>query len=774
MHRYAHPRFRIERMLMVTILAGFAFGLPTAMGQTEGQTDRQAEDQADSSTEANSDTPARGQENGNAKPPQELVELFNDFLHYARIGKFTESAAYGQKLLEYPDLDPVHLLHAADADKQSVPTLITLIRHTSLRETAQKVLDLIREGEFRQRQDSARIRTNLDKLGGPPQMEFNAIQRLKDSGEYAVPDLVDALQNSAYQNLWPRIIRALPQIGKPAVSPLAVALNVENADVRRNLVWALGEIGYPQAIPYLLNISADPQQSDRVREAASEAVEAIWNASDRRPDESAPDAFVRLATQYYYEHGSVAADPRLASANVWFWEAGTLKAKQVPTEIYGAVMAMRCCEQALLLQPDRQDAIALWLASNFRREARLGMDVESTEADSGADADATRPADFPRSIYFARAAGPMYCHLVLGRAIADVDKPVALGAIAALDVVAGAASLTGSEVYKQPLVQALHFPDAEVRIKAAIALARALPKAPFTGSDSVGHVLAEALRQEGVAQYVIADADVANLNRLASEFREQGALVVAETSFLAAMERARRELGEISGVILATDLQSPPVSNALQQLRSEFRYARTPVVLAVKPQEEFRAEQALRDATAATTVDAVMGAAEMRAALEAIGQKEGSQPLDPELAISLALRAAEVLRLVALDGRTVIDYAPAIEALIAAMKADDPELRVRCANVLALMNTQPGQQAVAQMALDEGNAMELRIAAFDALAESAKRFGNMLATDQVGQVVSVAKDAEDLTLRTAASQALGALNLQIDEASEIIRSHHTG
>jgi hypothetical protein len=240
------------------------------------------------------------------------------------------------------------------------------------------------------------------------------------------------------------------------------------------------------------------------------------------------------------------------------------------------------------------------------------------------------------------------------------------------------------------------------------------------------------------------------------------------------MDRARRELGEVTGFVLATDMASPPLSHALQQLRGEYRFAQTPVAILVKPNEEYRAEQVMGDAKSVEAADAGLGAAELRAVLEAIGKAGGTQPLDTDLALELALRAADALRLVALDDNTVIDYAPAVDSLIAALRSDSEDLQIKCANVLALVNTQPGQQAVASLALDVDRSAELRIAAFNALAESAKRFGNQLAPEQVTQVVSAAKETEDLVMRAAASQALGALNLQVGEASEIIRSHHRG
>ena len=750
MNRFANnPRRTIPLIVaLAALVVAWPFTGATALGQTD---DAQAE-------------------------LKELGSIYSDFLHFARLGKFTEAESFAQQLLNHPDASPLNVLKVSDADANSVPTLIQLIKHTSLSDEAQSILDLIRAGEFERRKDPERIAENIDKLGGSPQMEFFAIQRLKEAGEYAVPQMIEALQNPERKAIWPRLIRALPQIGKPAVNPLVQALATDNNELRRQVIWALGEIGYPQAVPYLLRTLNEAELSQQTRADIEQALDSIRATTDRTGPESAVASFIELANRYYNEHDSVAADPRIPSANVWYWQEGRLTAVEVPTEIFGPVMAMRTSEEALLLDAKQQNAIALWLAANFRREARLGMDVESTEPDAGADADATRPDDFPRSIYFARAAGPLYCHMVLGRAVNDQDKPVALGAIAALDVVAGSSTLVGAEDYKQPLVQALRFPDAEVRYKAAIAIARALPQRSFAGADLASTVLAQALQHGGQAQYVVVDADRDNLNRVAGALRSTGAMVVADTGFLAALDQARGQLQNVNAFFVGTNIETPNVLAAVEDLRKNYRYSRVPVIVLSYAQQEFRAEQTANSYAAIQVVDANASADEMLQAVDTAAQEVGVGPLSPELAVELAQRAAEALRLVAIDNDTVIDFAPAIPALIAVLReGDDEPLRITAAHVLALATTGAAQQAIADTALDETESMELRIAGFDTLAESARRNGNMLTQQQVQEVVEAAAASDaDLTLRTAASQALGALNLRMNEASAIIRAHHRG
>jgi len=171
-----------------------------------------------------------------------------------------------------------------------------------------------------------------------------------------------------------------------------------------------------------------------------------------------------------------------------------------------------------------------------------------------------------------------------------------------------------------------------------------------------------------------------------------------------------------------------------------------------------------------TAVSASAGDADLADAIVRVRSRTGRVEINGDLALNLALQAAETLRKIAIDGQTVFDVRPAASALISALSASDEKLQTTAASVLALVESQEGQRAIAHVALDEKTTSTLRVSAFGSLAESAKRYGNALEPAQVDRLITIARDEKDLVLRTAASQALGALNLVDDKASEIIRT----
>jgi len=749
-------QFGIRRILVFALMMAAACSSTggLALGQTGGQ-----------------DSP------GTAPRGAASVEsLFIDFLHYARLGRFTAADAYAKALLAHADLDPVELLAVADRDQEAVRTVLILIKNSTISESAARVLEVLHQGENLRRQSTDRIQRNIELLGGDPQQEFFGRKYLAESGEYAVPHLVQTLFNGDKSDLWPRVISAIPAIGKPAVNPLVVALFTTHDDIRLNLIRALGEIGYPQAIPYLRRLLADDDMPKQTQEAATRAIERIETVTGRSYPGSAADRFFALGDQYYNEDDSVRADPRLDEANVWYWDESIpgLKRTPVPTAIFGQIMAMRCCEEALRIKNDHAGAIALWLSANIRRESRLGLNVESGDASQTTDADKTRPNVFPRALYFTQSAGPLYAHMVLDRAVRDNDSAVALGAIEALRITAGESSLVGTEDHKQPLARALQFSDLVVRLRAALALGAALPKSPFDGSQLVVPLLATALGQTGREQVLVADADEANLNRVVGIMRNGDRDAIGHASVFEVIARARSEFQSISGLLLSTDVTDPTIQEALVRVRGELIYSKLPVVILAKAQQSVMAEQLAGNDPYIEMVDAAADATAIEDAYRRIRERTGQTPLGANLALSMAIQAGETLRRIVVDGQTVYDAGAAEPALIAALSSLEDELRTLAASVLALLRTDTAQRAIAHVALDDTNTESLRVAAFASLAESAKNNGNRLEPAQIAPLIEIAHRDADLTIRTAASQALGAINLTTNEASKIIRSFYGG
>lgn len=704
-----------------------------------------------------------------------VQDLFADFLHYARLGRFTTADAFAVALLNHPKLDPIAVHEAAMKDKKSVETLTIIIRNSSIGENAVKVLDLVHQGEKLKNTDAEQIRANISGLGGDPQQEFYAARNLRESGEYAVPAMIHTLLDPAQKDLWPRVIIALTKLGREAVNPLVMTLNMTNNDARIHVIRALGEIGYPQAIPYLTRLTLDEKMSAETKDAANQAIGRIGTVSGRSVSGTGAEQFYWLADRYFNQDDGVRADPRLETANVWYWDSATqaLRATIVPTKLFGPVMAMRSSEEALRLQSGHTESVALWLAANIRRESRLGLDIESGDPAAPGENDPTRPAVFPRALYFTQAAGPRHAHLVLQRAVRNNDSAVALGAIEALRITAGESSLVGAEDPKQALVLALRFPDLLVRLRAALALGSALPTSAFADAQNVVPLLATAVGLTGDEYAVVVDGDAQNLNRMMESVRGSGRKTIGESSFYRALERARVESPAIHAFFVAADVTEPDLTNLMAQLRGEFVYAKTPVVLMVKPGTDLAAETIARRDPNVEVVQSGADGAAIESALERIRSRTAQGALSAEVSKSLAWSAVATLRQIAANGRTAFDVAAAEPALIAALSSPDGVLQEAAAGVLALLASQKAQQAIAELALDSGQPEALRVAIFRSLAESGKTQGNQLTDDQFASLLKVALEEENLVIRTAATPALGALNPSGEKAAEVLRAYET-
>lgn len=695
---------------------------------------------------------------------REQMNQADDGWYFASIGRFDIAAANFNALVA-GNPDPVALLEMADQVKQRHQILLQLIDHPDIGESAHALIRLLARGESMIKSDPLRIKANLDRLGGPPRAFENAVSALKDSGEYAVPFIIQYLRSPDKKPLLRALLRVLPLIDRPGLNPMVLGLSVGDKTTQRYLIDALGKIGYVQSVPYLVKLRDAGSTPAEVRAAVEASLAALKSKGvDFDANADAATLFQQLAEAYYYDRGSLAADTTLDEANVWYWRDDLMQNVPVPTYVFNEIMTMRCCEEALLLDPGKSEAIALWLAANFRREAQL----------ADGQTDATRHANYPTAAYFAQSGGAEYALLALARGIRDGDPAVALGVIEALRKTAGRASLVGRQAATLPLAEALSFPHRMVRIRAGLALGQANPRETFANSQNLMPVLGEALMLHGGSRNaLVVDPDAESANAVAGILRGEGYTVLTDGGLLSGLQKVRGDLPSIDVLFVGSDIRDPGLSEGLKSLRAEFAFAAVPVVIINKPADRETVRNLVQSDHRLTDIMPGADSAALVSAVEHVSGAVGLEMITAELGDTIALEAAGTLKTLARTDTPTFDLSRVQAALISVIEnTQDPMLRVSVAEVLGYLGSQSAQESIAKIALDAGVDKDMRAAMFAALGEAAKRRGNMLSDDSINAIIKIVEGEDDI--RDAASRALGALNLPGNKAGDLIRNQHRG
>ncbi len=707
---------------------------------------------------------AAGAPAGDAAPagPVDLPNAWREFLHYIRLARPDAALAYGKAILQ-SDPDPKVIYRLSMASDEVVVTLARGERLEGLADTVRAIRKLAEQGYKLTSRDAKHIIESVDMLGGPLRQFMIGLDRLVESGEFAVPFLVQRLSESTTDLLVRgRIIVVFEKIGKNAVRPLCEALNSPDPAVRRVIAQVLGKIGYWHSAPYLRVMLDNDAEIKEVKVGAAAALVAVAG-DEAAVSKPTANFFYELAERYYGNAESLRPDQRYDVASVWYWDTNlkALVAKEVPTAVFRDVYAMRCARSALLADDGFTPAVSLWLAANIRKEARLP---------AGAT-DATKGANQLSADAYAKAAGAKYMQAVLSRAMRDGDADVAARAIMGLAKTTRSDNLAVAAAGgATPLAAALTYPDRRVRFLAARTLADARPKVAFGGSELVLSVLVEALRQTGTPIAMLVEGDTDKRNQWKAAIRGAGLEVVDSDYYGTAAEAATKVSG-IDVVVLGMSITKPDVEEALRMMRADPVYAAQPVVLLANEGQLSRARQFTRAYPAVSVLaSAGLDDAVMKTALTAaMAKTAGSKPMDEDEAASWALTAAQSLRMLGVTGTTVFNLNRAEPALYGGLTDKRDQQKIACARALAVINSGQAQQAIVAMASAADVAEPVRVAAYVAAAESVRAIGNQLADPKSRAVVElVASPGISHELRDAASELLGALDLPTDQIKTLI------
>ncbi len=705
-------------------------------------------------------TPAVLAQPAEKDPGDQVRQSWDELMHYSLIGRLDLAKEFGEALIA-SNPDPVYLLSLAESERytDSYRNLTTLQKNPELAEMAGKILKLLEDGRFQQRTDVQRIAVDVKRLSDTTRARMLALKRLQDSGEWAIPVMVQALRDAARGEEYANIKWALPQIGNAAVNPLVVVLQqCPELSIKLIVLDALGKIGYPAALPYIREVVEDEKASPELKAAAVSAMGRILGAGNASAV-PASILFERLARDYYQHLPSLQVPENQEKANVWFWkDEGGLYFEPVPSGAFDELMTMRCCELSLRLDPALGTTISLWLSAFFRLEAE-GFQQPEYFGTGHADADT-----------YALTAGPEYLHRVLALALEHRNRPVALQAIRALQRNSGQKSLLLELESQQPLIKAINYPDREVRFSAALTLGKADPQANFQHSEMVIPIIAEALLQKGQKYAILVDERQERRNGLAASLGATGffAEVIQGDNFAATMEQA----GGLPGfdlIILSQTIQNPDLSAAMETIRKNYHLAFTPTIVLSDSGDLAPVRKSLEGDSFVEVVLDTTPAEELAALVPAILARNQAQLFSSELADAYAQNAADTLLHLATVWNPVLDVMKAEPALLTAISDARKPIQETATRTLAQLDSLAAQRAVASLALNEQVEIPVRLMAFRALATSAKMHGNLLLTEQVSAMYAIVNSLEaNVELRNLAAEAYGSLNLPSVTISQLI------
>ncbi len=426
-----------------------------------------------------------------------LQAQWEDMLHYINIARPVLAASYARAILANPQATPDKIYSLSI---QTAHTLRTLRKAENLKPLAKLVPKLrqkIEAGYKGWRANPDQVAESLRMMAGSLRGTRLAVQRLKTSGQYALPILLDKLRDPKTPPvLRDRIVTMLPEMGNQAIRGYSAALQSKDAKLVEFLARALGKMQYPGALPRLREALDRPEFAGPNNTTGKALSQAIVACSGSREALKTPLAqlFYNLAQQYYARSDSLLPDPKdeSATALVWFWKEGLgLEARPVAKQIFCDVYAMRLARLALRYDAKYYPAVPLWLSACLRRQLELPDGAKDT----------LWGKDEPKAQYYALACSPRYLQMVLARAMRDKNVGIIREVIRALGSTAGAASMTQPlPGGARPLVGAMAYPDQAVQFQAALALALSKPRNSFAGQDVVMSLLGKALKQADKAE----------------------------------------------------------------------------------------------------------------------------------------------------------------------------------------------------------------------------------------------------------------------------------
>lgn len=680
----------------------------------------------------------------------DLKSQLTDFIFYVNVHQADAAAGTASEILSQ-GLTPremLELVEASGIQEDLDEALAKALRRSEIEPLAAQIVTMLNDGRLQRARDPGEIERNIAGLIGGLRERLYARDRLKAAGEYAMPQLIDAMLQRTDVNLRTQVQRLLNESGRAPVVPLAVSLMEIDPAGQEQVVNVLGQLGYGAAAPYISELR-DKTLSDPVKNACDRALDNLGVRGTQTAE-----LFRQLGEGYYDEREDLTSFPGEEFQLLWDYDPSIgLTPTAIDTRVYHEARAMRLAERAMELGSQGPSALGLWVAANFSRE----LD-ETPGYDNPA-----YPPSMREAMYYAVASGPITSEIVLGRALEDRDTRLARRAVEAIERTAGPALIWDRQSGQSPLVTALNYPSRRVQYDAALAIAASHPRSGFQGAERVVPILASSIRFAGSSYALIVAENNEQYQSTRRVLETKGYEVLPFGSQVSELAEA---IAEVPGVdLIVTQVGAEKTEPLIEAVRSSGKLSAAPVLSLVATEELPRLRRLHGSDVSVMIRSLGIDEASMTAAIDELVTVAAGGVIEADEATAFAMRSLAALRDLAVSQNSVLDVGDATVSLVAAMNETTGPVRIEVAEVLSRISRENAQATLAEAALAASGSE--RIELLYKLAGSARRYGNMISGPLTEQLVQLSATGDDQEA-TAAATVIGALGLPQNDLVRLI------
>jgi hypothetical protein len=678
------------------------------------------------------------------KKPETALEFWAAMRFEIEVGKYALAAEDLKGFIAQKPTDEELLQIEAE---QGISAFLRLLAIPELREDAKPLLERVTALVKKKVSDPQRIGKLVNNLRASPEERAYAIAELRRSGAYAVPHLINALRAATEAIDRATILRAMTQLTGDIVPPVVAALDIEDADIRVELIELLRQRLDTAATPFLWSLAASPKQPEMVKRAALETLVLFERV--KTPDQLTPAkiALTREAERYYqHQAPSLNATDNL----VWQWKNGQLVSQTMTASQAEEYFGLRFAGQALDIDPGYEPAQVVFLS----------LALEKGFERSGLDQPLEKGA--PEVKQLLRIVNPELIMTALDRALNEHRLPVILGCVRSLGDLAEVRAVRPISQREPALLRALFYPDRRVQLAAADAWLRIPTQGATPSASRIVDILRRSAAADAMPRVIVADGNKDRAAEIGQFVRGAGFEPILKYTGRDVLLRLR-EAADIDAVVVDYAIPNPMLPHLLGQLRADADFGLLPVLIivpldkaAVSPSTlELKLRNLAEHYRNAWVIPTPGGKEEMKGVLTTRIAEAVGRPFSEEERKANAALAMLWLKRLATGEVAGYDVRPAQGAILKALQS--PDLATLAIEAAGGLPGAAAQQDLAKVVLENGEAKIRAAAAFE-LSRHIQQHGLALTKEQVQGIDALYSSVMDPALKNNVALVLGSMH----------------